>query len=122
MLLLPTILSDLPFGKPQRTYLGDLLPQLAGLPGRPTYRHLARFGDRCPHTHSRQAARPCDFAALNLAGLCEVVPYAHDLARLGTAPSSPRAGASCPGSATAGTAGKAGWPGASSTSSCPSWT
>ena len=34
MLLLPTILSDLPFGKPQRAYLADLLPQLAGLRGR----------------------------------------------------------------------------------------
>ena len=120
MLLLPTILADLPFGKPQGAYLADLLPLLAGLPGRPTYRHLARFGDRCPHTHSRQAARPCDFAALNLAGLCAVVPYAHDLARLATAPSSPRAAASCRGSATAGTAGRAGWPGASSTSSCRS--
>ena len=121
MLLLPTILSDLPFGKPQREYLADLLPQLAGLPGRPTYRHLARFGDRCPHTHSRQAARPCDFAALNLAGLCEVVPYAHDLARLATAPSSPRAAANCRGPATAGTAARAGWPGASRRKSCRSW-
>ena len=48
------------------TILADLLPQLAGLPGRPTYRHLARFGDRRPHTHSRQAARPCDFAGTQL--------------------------------------------------------
>ena len=29
MLLLSTMLSDLPFGKLQRDYLGDLLPQLA---------------------------------------------------------------------------------------------
>ena len=63
MLLLPTILSDLPFGKPQRAYLGDLLPQLAGLPGRPTYRHLARFGARCP-PHPQPAGGP----ALRLCG------------------------------------------------------
>lgn len=43
MSLLPTILSDLPFGKPQRDYLGDLLPLLTSLPSRPTHRHLARF-------------------------------------------------------------------------------
>ena len=97
MLLLPTILSDLPFGKPQRAYLADLLPQLAGLPGRPTYRHLARFGDRCPHTHSRQASRPCDFAALNLAGLCAVVPYAHELAWAGDSTFLPKSGRKLPG-------------------------
>ena len=97
MPLLPTILSDLPFGKPQRTYLADLLPQLAGLPGRPTYRHLARFGARCPHTHSRQAARPCDFAALNLAGLCAVVPYAHELAWAGDSTFIPKSGRRLPG-------------------------
>ena len=97
MLLLPTILSDLPFGKPQREYLADLLPLLAGLPGRPTHRHLARFGDRCPHTHSRQAARPCDFAALNLAGLCAVVPYAHDLAGTGDSTFIPKSGRKLPG-------------------------
>ena len=114
MLLLHTMLADLPFGKPQRAHLGDLPPQLAGLPVRPTHRHPARFGDRGPHMHSRQAARPCDFAALNLAGLCAVVPYAHELARLGTAPASPRAAASCRGSVGAGTAGRAGWPGAGS--------
>ena len=97
MLLLPTILSDLPFGKPQGDYLADLLPQLAGLPGRPTYRHLARFGARCPHTHSRQAARPCDFAALNLAGLCAVVPYAHELAWAGDSTFIPKSGRKLPG-------------------------
>lgn len=97
MLLLPTILADLPFGKPQQAYLADLLPQLAGLPGRPTYRHLARFDDRCPHTHSRQAARPCDFAALNLAGLCAVVPYAHDLAWAGDSTFIPKSGRKLPG-------------------------
>ena len=87
MPLLPTILADLPFGKPQRDYLAALLPccpaallpLLAGLPVRPTHRNLTRDG-RCLHTHGHQAARPCDFAALNLAGLCAVVPYAHDLA------------------------------------------
>ena len=97
MLLLPTILSDLPFGKPQRDHLADLLPLLAGLPGRPTYRHLARFGARCPHTHSRQAARPCDFAALNLAGLCAVVPYKHDLAWAGDSTFLPKSGRKLPG-------------------------
>ena len=75
MPLLPTILADLPFGKPQRTYLGD----------------------RCPHTHSRQAARPCDFAALNLAGLCAVVPYAHDLAWAGDSTFIPKSGRKLPG-------------------------
>ena len=122
MLLLPTILSDLPFGKPQRAYLADLLPQLAGLPGRPTYRHLARFGDRCPHTHSRQASRPCDFAALNLAGLCAVVPYAHELAWAGDSTFLPKSGRKLPGTGGAGTTGKAGWPGASRRKSCRSWT
>lgn len=49
MLLLPTIrVADLPCGKPQRDYLGALLPLLAGLPVRPVYRNLARFGDRFP--------------------------------------------------------------------------
>ena len=97
MLLLPTILSDLPFGKRQGEYLADLLPLLAGLPGRPTHRHLARFGDRCPHTHSRQAARPCDFAALNLAGLCAVVPYEHELAWAGDSTFIPKSGRKLPG-------------------------
>ena len=97
MPLLPTILSDLSLGKPQREYLADLLPLLAGLPGRPTYRHLARFGARCPHTHSRQAARPCDFAALNLAGLCAVVPYAHELAWAGDSTFIPKSGRRLPG-------------------------
>ncbi|MCY4523022.1 MAG: hypothetical protein OXC13_19890 [Caldilineaceae bacterium] len=82
MPLLPTILADLPFGKPQRDY-NALLPLLTGLPVRPTHRSLTRFGDRCPHTHGRQAARACDFAALNLAGLCAVVPHAHELAWAG---------------------------------------
>ena len=47
--------------------------RLEGLQVRPTHRNLTRFGDRCPHTHGRQAA-------LNLAGLYKVVPYEHDLA------------------------------------------
>ena len=97
MPLLPTILADLPFAKPQRDYLGDLLPLLVGLPVRPTHRNLTRFGDRCRHTHGRQAARPCDFAALNLAGLCEVVPYAHDLAWAGDSTFLPKSGRQLPG-------------------------
>ena len=40
---------------------------LAGWPAVPSpHRSLARFGGRCFHTH-QQAARACDFAALNLA-------------------------------------------------------
>ena len=54
MLLLPTMLSDLPFSKPQRIYLADLLP----LPGWPTLRHLARFGDRGPHTRAPGGPAP----------------------------------------------------------------
>ena len=30
------------------------------------------------HAHGRQAARAYDFTALNLAGLCKVIPYAHE--------------------------------------------
>ena len=97
MLLLPTIRADLPCGKPQRDYLGALLPLLTGLPVRPTHRNLARFGAGCPHTHGRQAARACDFAALNLAGLCEVVPYAHDLAWAGDSTFLPKSGRKLPG-------------------------
>ena len=67
--LLPTILSELPFGKPQRAYLADLLPQLAGLPGRPVYRHLAPLRRPLP-PHAQSPGGPArDFAALNLAGL-----------------------------------------------------
>ena len=80
MPLLLAILASLPGGKPQRDYLEALFTLLVGLPVRPTHRNLTRFGGRCPHTHGRQAARAYDFAALNLAGLCAVVPYAHDLA------------------------------------------
>ena len=75
----------------------------------PTHHHLARFGDRCPHTHGRQVARPCDFAVLNLADLCAVVPYVHELAWARDSkqqPSRPRAGANYPGSAGAGTVRK----------------
>ena len=93
---------------PQRTYLADLLPQLAGLPGRPTYRHLARFGDRCPHPTAgrrpgpatgRSTWRGCAGGALQ--------------ARLGpaTAPAQERAQAG--GSAGAGTTARAGWPASS---------
>ena len=97
MLLLPTMLADLSFGQPQRDYLNALLPLLAGLPVRPTHRNLARFGGRCPHTHGRQAVRACDFAALNLAGLCAVVPYAHDLAWAGDSTFIPKSGRKLPG-------------------------
>ena len=97
MPLLPTILADLPFGKPQRDYLDALLSLLTGLPVRPTHRNLARFGDRCPHTHGRQAARACDFAALNLAGLCAVVPYPHELAWAGDSTCLPKSGRKLPG-------------------------
>lgn len=54
MLLLATILADLPGSKPQRDHLAALLPLLVGLPVRPTH--------------------------CNQAGRYEVVPYAHDLA------------------------------------------
>ena len=97
MPLLSTILADLPFGKSQRDYLDALLSLLTGLPVRPTHRNLARFGDRCPHTHSRQAARACDFAALNLAGLCAVVPYKHALAWAGDSTFLPKSGRKLPG-------------------------
>lgn len=72
--LLPTILAFLPYGKPQHTYLGDLLPLLSELPFQPTQDNLARFDGRCPHTHGLQAARAYDFTAFNLAGLCELAP------------------------------------------------
>lgn len=97
MLLRPTILASLPGGKPQRAYLDALLSLLVGLPVRPTYRNLARFGGGCPHTHGRQAARAYDFAALNLAGLCAVVPYAHDLAWAGDSTCLPKSGRKLPG-------------------------
>ena len=97
MPLLFTILASLSFGKPQRDYLEALFALLVGLPVRPTYRNLARFGGRCPHTHGRQAARACDFAALNLAGLCAVVPYAHDLAWAGDSTCLPKSGRQLPG-------------------------
>ena len=97
MPLLLTILASLPAGKPQRDYLEALFPLLVGLPVRPTYRNLARFGSRCPHTHGRQAARACDFAALNLAGLCAVVPYEHDLAWAGDSTFLPKSGRKLPG-------------------------
>ncbi len=97
MPLLSTILAGLPGGKPQRDYLAHLLPLLVSLPVRPTYRNLARYGGRSPHSHSRQASRPCDFAALNLAGLCEVVPYAHALAWVGDSSCLPRSGRALPG-------------------------
>ena len=62
------------------------------LTGRPALRQTATGPSRRPAapadgpagpahavpTHSRQAARVCDCAALNLAGLYGVVPYAHD--------------------------------------------
>ena len=92
VLLPPTILACLPFGKPQRTYLGTLLPLLADPPARPPHRNLARFGDRCLHTHGCQAARACDFTALNLADLCEVVPCAHELAWAGDSTFIPKRG------------------------------
>ena len=60
-----------------------LLLRMAGLPARPTYHHLVCFGGCCPHTHGRQAARAYDFAALHLAGLCEMVPYKHGAALAG---------------------------------------
>ena len=119
--LLLAILASLPGGKPQRDYLEALLALLVGLPVRPTYRNLARFGDRCPHTHGCQAARAYDFAALNLAGLCAVVPYAHDLAWAGDSTCLSKSGRKLPGAATAGTAARGGWPGASNWSSCQSW-
>ncbi len=97
MLLRPTILASLPGGKPQRAYLDALLSLLVGLPVRPTHCNLARFGGGCPHTHGRQAARAYDFAALNLAGLCAVVPYAHDLAWAGDSTCLPKSGRKLPG-------------------------
>ncbi len=97
MLPLPTILGSQPSGKPQRDYLEALLSLLVGLPVRPTYRNLVRFGGRCPHTHSRQAACAYDFAALNLAGLCAVVSYPRDLAGAGDGTGLPRSGRKLPG-------------------------
>ena len=75
MLLLSTVRAVLPGGNPRRHYLGALLL----LPARPTHRNLDCFGGHCPHTYGRQAARACDFAALSLAGLCEVISYKHGL-------------------------------------------
>ena len=85
-------------GRPAlRQTVANLPRRPAAAAGRPTYRHLARFGARCPHTHSRQAARPCDFAALNLAGLCAVVPYEHELAWAGDSTFIPKSGRRLPG-------------------------
>ena len=61
------------------------------------HRNLTRFGGRCPHTHGRQAARAYDFAALNLAGLCAVVPYVHDLAWAGDSICLPKSDRKLPG-------------------------
>ena len=60
--------------------------------GVPAHRNLVRFGGRGPHTHGRQAARTCDLVALNLAGLCKVVPYAHDPAWAEDSPFIPKSG------------------------------
>ena len=90
MLLPPTILACLPFGKPQRTRLGALLPLLADL--RPGPRIAGPLRRPLSHTHGCQAARACDFTALNLAGLCEVVPYAHELAWIGDSTFIPKRG------------------------------
>ena len=87
-----TILASLPAGKPQRDYLEALF----ALPVRPTYR--------------------------NLAGLCEVVPYEHDLAWARDSTFLPKSGRKLPGSATAGMAARGGWSGASSWNSSRSWT
>ena len=120
--LLPTILADLSLSKPQRDHLNPLLPLLAGLPVPPMHRNLARLGGRRPHTHSRQAARPCDFATFNLADLMRWCPTHTTWPGPGTALSCPSAAASCPGWAGAGTTARGGWSGASSWRSCPSWT
>ena len=123
VLLLPTILADLPFGKPQRTHLGRPAAA-AGRPAGPP--HVPPPGPlrRPLPPHPQPAGGP----ALRLCGPQPGRPV-RDGARTrttwpgpGTAPSSPRAAAGCPGSAGAGTTGKAGWPGASSSSSCRSWT
>ena len=98
MPLLLTILASLPAGKPQRDYLEALFTLLVGLPVRPTHCNLIRFIGRCPHTHGWQTARAYDFAALNLAGLCAVVPYEHDLAWTGNSTFLPKSGRKLPGS------------------------
>ncbi len=57
MPLLPTILADLPFGKPQRDYLDALLSLLPGLPVRP---HASQPGSlrRPLSPHARSPGGP----------------------------------------------------------------
>ena len=77
-----------------------------------------------PTRTAGRRARPRDFAALNLAGLCAVVPYAHELAWAGDSTFIPKSGRKLPGVGYRWHSGEAGWPGAGSTSSCRSraWT
>ena len=58
MPLLCTILTELTGSKPQRDYLVHLLPLLTSLPDRPTYRNLAHYGGRGPHTNSSRPSGP----------------------------------------------------------------
>ena len=90
--------------------------QLVG-PTDPT--QLAGFDGGCPRTYGRQAARAYDFAVLNLAGLGEMVPYAHALAWAGGSAFIPKSGRQLLGGYR-WRSGEGRWPGAGNWISCRS--
>ena len=71
-------------GRPARRQPAVALPRCPAAPASPAHApQPGPFWRLLPHTHGLQAVRIYDRAALNLAGLCEMVPYKHGVTLAG---------------------------------------
>ena len=78
MPLLESVLSNMKWSQPFRSFLSELLLVLLIVPGRATFRNLSRYSDYVEKTFSRWFRRPVDWAGLNVAAIRAVVPPAHE--------------------------------------------
>ena len=78
MPLLESVLLNMKWGQPFRSFLSELLLVLLIVPGRATFRNLSRYSDYVEKTFSRWFRRQVDWAGLNVAAIRAVVPPAHE--------------------------------------------
>ena len=78
MPLLESVLLNLKWSQPLRSFLNELLLLVLIVPGRATFRNLSRYSGYVEKTFSRWFRRKVNWAALNVAAIRAVVPAAHE--------------------------------------------
>ena len=78
MPLLESVLLNLKWSQPLRSFLNELLLLVLIVPGRATFRNLSRYSGYVEKTFSRWFRRKVNWAALNVAAIQAVVPAAHE--------------------------------------------